>query len=413
MTVPERRERWMLATLAVIQFTATLDFMVMMPLAPQFTRLFGLGPQAFGALISAYTFAAAVAGVITSLFIDRFDRKRLLLAIYAGFVLSALVTASAQSYPMLLAARALAGVFGGVLGGVVFTIIGDAVPDARRGRATGIVMTSFSIATVAGVPVALLLSNAFGWRAAFVLVAALGVACALAARRTLPQVAHARSASHGTWSDFVATLTFPNHLRAFAFTLLMMLSGFTVIPYVSLYLTSNAGLAERDLPWVYLVGGVATFFSARWIGRWADRAGKRNVYRRIAWISLAPLMAVTHAPVLPLAAVLAVATAFFVFVSGRMVPGMAVVTSAARPGARGAFMTLNSAVMQVGSGIAATISGAIVERGASGALAHYNIVGYLAAAATLAAIAWVGAVQSLDAPPKRVGPDAATPRRGE
>jgi predicted MFS family arabinose efflux permease len=410
MSEPERRERWMLATLAVIQFTATLDFMVMMPLAPQFSRLFGLGPQAFGALISAYTFAAAVAGVITSLFIDRFDRKKLLLAIYAGFVLSALVTASAQSYPMLLAARALAGVFGGVLGGVVFTIIGDAVPDARRGRATGIVMTSFSIATVAGVPVALILSNAFGWRAAFVLVAVLGVASAIAARRTLPHVAHARAASHGTWSDFRSTLTFPNHLRAFAFTLLMMLSGFTVIPYVSLYLTSNAGLAERDLPWVYLVGGIATFFSARWIGRWADRAGKRNVYRRIAWISLVPLMAVTHAPVLPLAAVLAVATAFFVFVSGRMVPGMAVVTSAARPGARGAFMTLNSAVMQVGSGIAATIAGAIVERSAGGALAHYNVVGYLAAAATLAAIAWVGTVQALDAAPKRVV--APAPARG-
>lgn len=400
--LPSRHERWMLATLAVIQFTATLDFMVMMPLAPQFTRLFGISAQEFGFLISAYTFAAAVAGVVTSIFIERFDRKRLLLAIYSGFVVSAIVTASAQSYPMLLAARALAGIFGGVLGGIVYTIIGDAVPAARRGRATGIVMTSFSIATVAGVPAALLLGNLFSWRAAFVLVALLGVACAVVARRTLPQVAHAgRNQHHAAWPDFLRTLTFPNHLRAFLFTFLMMLSGFTVIPYVSLYVTSNIGLPERDLPLVYLAGGVATFFTARWIGRWADRAGKRQVYRRIAWISIAPLIAITHAPGLPLLAVLALTTLFFIFVPGRMVPAMAVVTSAARPEARGAFMTLNSAVMQVGSGVAATITGAIVERNASGALTHYNWVGYAAVAATVAAIFWVGTIRALDTIPAK------------
>jgi predicted MFS family arabinose efflux permease len=390
----------MLATLAGIQFTSTLDFMVMMPLAPQFTRLFGLTAQQFGFLISAYTFAAAGAGIVASVFIERFDRKRLLLAIYAGFVASAVVTASAQSYPMLLAARALAGIFGGVLGGVVFAIIGDAVPEARRGHATGIVMTSFSIATVAGVPAALLLGNAFGWRAAFILVAVLGVVCAAVARRTLPHVVHAGSGQRrSVWAEFVRTLTFPNHLRAFAFTLLMMMSGFTVIPYVSLYITSNVGLAERDLPWVYLVGGVATFFTARAIGRWADRAGKLNVYRRVAWLSIVPLLMITHAGVLPMVAVLALTTLFFVFVSGRMVPAMAVVTSAARPGARGAFMTLNSAVMQVGSGLAATLTGAIVQRTPAGQLLHYNWVGVLATVATLMAIAWVGSVRSLDTVP--------------
>ena len=395
----------MLVTLAAIQFTNTLDFMIMMPLAPQFTRLFDLSTQQFGFLISAYTFAAAAVGVVTAVFVDRFDRKRLLLTIYAGFIISALVTASAQSYAMLLAARALAGVFGGVLGGIIFTVVGDAVPDARRGRATGIVMTSFSVATVAGVPAALLLTNLFDWRAAFVLVAALGAINAWAARRTLPRVHHARQGAgerrheHSVWAAFMRTLTFPNHLRAFAFTLLMMISGFTVIPYVSLYITSNAGLPERDLPWVYLVGGVATFFSARWIGRWADRAGKREVYRRVALLSVVPLVAITHAPLLSLPAIVVLTTLFFVFVSGRMVPGMAVVTGAAQPNARGAFMTLNGAVLQIGSGIAATVSGAIVQRAPGGNLLHYDWVGYLAVAATLTAIAWVGTIQTLDASP--------------
>ena len=395
----------MLLTLAAIQFTTVLDFMVIMPLAPQFSRVFDLSAQQFGWLISAYTFAAAVAGIAAALVIERFERKRLLLAVYVGFVAAAAVTASAQSFAMLLLARGLAGIFGGVLYGVIFTIIGDTIPEARRGRATGVVMTSFAVATVAGVPIALLLSNALNWRAAFVVVAASGAINALIARRTLPDVAHmarveaAAGKQRALWSEFVRTLTFPNHLRAFLFTLLMMISGFTVIPYISLYMTSNMGLPETQLPLVYLAGGVATFFTARWFGHWADRAGKRKTYRWIALMSLAPLLIVTHAPVVPLAATLAIAVMFFVLVSGRMVPGMAVVTSAARPGARAAFMTLNGSVMQIGSGFAATLSGALIQRLPSGALQNYHWVGWIAAVTTLIAIWWVGTVETLDAAP--------------
>jgi len=395
-------ERLMLLTLAAIQFTTVLDFMVIMPLAPQFARAFGLSTQQFGWLISAYTFAAAIAGVVASVVIERFECKRLLLAIYTGFVAAAAVTASAQSFELLLVARALAGIFGGVLYGVIFTIIGDTIPEARRGHATGIVMTSFAIATVAGVPIALLLSNAFDWRAAFVLVAVLGAINALLACRNLPNVARAPGAAEapraGTMlSEFLRTLTFPNHLRAFGFTLLMMLSGFMVIPYISLYLTLNMGLPETQLPLVYLAGGIATFFTARWFGNWADRAGKRRVYRWVALMSMVPLLLITHAPALSLAPTLVIATLFFVFVSGRMVPGMALVTSAARPGGRAAFMTLNGSMMQIGSGCAATLSGALIQRLPSGALQHYNWVGWIAAGATLVAIWWVGSIETLDA----------------
>jgi len=401
-TLNPAQERRMLLTLAAIQFTTVLDFMVIMPLAPQFARVFDLSAQQFGWLISAYTFAAAIAGVAASVVIERFERKRVLLAMYVGFVAAAVVTACAQNFPLLLVARALAGIFGGVLYGVIFTVIGDAIPEARRGRATGVVMTSFAIATVAGVPIALLLSNAFNWRAAFVVVAASGAVTAFFARATLPHVTPHRSPREpkreaSMWIEFTRTMTFPNHLRAFAFTFLMMLSGFMVIPYISLYMTANIGLPETQLPLVYLAGGVATFFTARWFGRWADRVGKRKAYRWIALVSIAPLLIITHAPALPLFATLLIAVVFFVFVSGRMVPGMAVVTSAARPGGRGAFMTLNGSVMQIGSGCAATLSGALIQRLPSGALQNYNWVGWIAVVATLIAVWWVGNIETLDA----------------
>ena len=179
----------------------------------------------------------------------------------------------------------------------------------------------------------------------------------------------------------------------------MMVSGFMVIPYISLYMTSNIGLPETQLPLVYLAGGIATFFTARWFGHWADRPGKAQVYRWVALTSIAPLLVITHAPALPLLGTSHRAVMFFVFVSGRMVPGMAVVTSAARPGGRASFMTLNGCGDADRLGCAATVSGALIQRLPSGALVHYNWVGWIAAVATLIAIWWVGRIETLDAAP--------------
>lgn len=404
--LPRDRERWMLLTLAGFQFTHILDFMIMMPLGPQFTRLFGLSAQQFGFLVSAYTFAAAIAAVLAALFVDRFERKRLLLLLYGLFTLATLACAAAPNYPTLLAARALAGMFGGVTGALVFTLLGDAVPEARRGHATGIVMTSFSAASVAGVPLGLAIAGAGGWRWTFVFVAALSAAFLVLGARLLPLVdGHLTRARRHPLRELGQALAFPNHLRAFAFQLLMMFAGFTVIPYLSLYLVGNVGVRETELAWVYFAGGLATLFTARMIGRLSDRHGKLRTYRTIAAISIVPLLAVTHAPPMPLAAAIALGMVFMVFVSGRMIPGLALITSSAAPGRRGTFMSLNSAMMQIGSGTAALVAGLIVvklpvEQG--GELLNYGWVGSLAAACTLAAIGWAGRVRVLDATPPAV-----------
>src|SRR5512143_2141275 len=145
----------LLVTLAAMQFTHVVDFMIMMPLGPQFMRLFGIGPQQFSLLVSAYTFAAAASGFVAAFWIDRFDRRRALLGLYAGFVVATALCGMAPDYPLLLAARVVAGAFGGVLGGLVFAIVADLVPYARRAAATAIVAAAFSLAAVAGVPLSL------------------------------------------------------------------------------------------------------------------------------------------------------------------------------------------------------------------------------------------------------------------
>ena len=166
----------LLLTLAAVQFTHVVDFMIMMPLGPQFMRLFAIGPQQFGLMVSAYTFAAAASGFVAAFWIDRFDRRRALLGLYAGFIVATALCGIAPDYPLLLAARIVAGTFGGVLGGLTFAIVADLVPYARRATATAVVAAAFSLAAVAGVPLSLWIAAHFSWRAPFLALAAFSVA---------------------------------------------------------------------------------------------------------------------------------------------------------------------------------------------------------------------------------------------
>lgn len=386
------RERWLLLTLAGIQFTHIVDFMVMMPLGPQFTRLFHLSDAQFGLLVSAYTLAAGASGLLATLYVDRFERKRLLLALYVGFALATLACGVAPTYALLMGARITAGAFGGVLSALVQTMIGDAIPYARRGQAMGVVMSAFSLSTVAGVPGSLWLAQRLGWHAPFLAIGALALGLALVAARTLPRLdAHlAQRAGLSLGTALKQVLAERNHWRAFGLTALMMFGGFTIIPYITIYTTANAGLAESDVPMIYLAGGLATLFTARLWGSLADRWGKVRTYRLIALCALLPMLAITHLPPVPLWATLATTTAFFVFVSGRMVPGMALITAAAAPPLRGSFMSLNASVQSAAMGVAAFIGGLLIHRSADGLVQGYGTSGWLAAAATLLSLAAVG-----------------------
>ena len=380
-----RTERFFLLTLAGIQFSHVLDFVIMMPLGPILITALGISTHEFGLLVASYSFSAAASGLLATTFIDRFERKRLLLWVIALFALATLSCAVAPGYATLLLARGLAGVFGGLMGALIHTMIGDAIPFSRRGRASGIVSSAFSLSTIAGVPLSLWLANHLGWRAPFVLIAALSVVFIAVGLRFLPELrqhlggdkhAHLLSATFSVFAD-------GNHRRTLLFSALVIFSGFTVIPYITLYAVNNVGIALLDIPIIYLVGGTATFISARLIGRWADRFGKVEVYRRVALLALLPLLAVTHAGPLPLWGWLICSTSFFVLISGRMIPAMAIIASAAQPKLRGTFMSLNGTVQSLAMGLASLLAGFLIGLDTSGRIVGYPLVGYVAVAANL------------------------------
>ena len=390
----------MLATLASIQFAHILDFMIMMPLGPILMREMAIDAHQFGLLVSAYTFTAALAGIPVAIIADRFERKRLLLATFILFGLATLACGLATSYITLLAARAIAGAFGGVLGSMVQTIVGDLIPYERRGHASGIIMSAFSVSTVAGVPLSLFLANFYGWRFPFFLIAALSVVLLLLGVRHLPDLrGHLPSAvvsenerAHPL-AAIVAVLKDTNHLRAYAFMALGIFSGFTVIPFFTVYATGNVGIRQEDIPYIYLAGGCTTFFTSRWIGRLSDVHGKVRLYRWVAILSLVPLFIQTHLPPVPLWFMVAGSTLFFILVPGRMVPVMAIMTSAVQPHLRGTFMAINASVASLCSGLAAYFAGAMMTLDAGGKLVGYGNVGLLAMSMTLLAMVFVGSIK--------------------
>jgi predicted MFS family arabinose efflux permease len=380
------RERWLMLTLAGIQFTHILDFMVMIPLGPQFTKVFDISDAQFGALVSAYTFAAGVSGLLASTYLDRFDRKRLLLGLYSLFALATMACALSQSYGQFMAARIAAGLFGGVLSALSQTIIADVVPFERRGRAMGIVMSSFSVSTVAGVPIGLYLAANWSWHAPFWLVVGLSAVFAVVAALTMPKLdAHLNQPGRGSvLHSILETVRETNHLWAFLFTSLSIMTGFMVIPYITIYVETNVGIASTDIAGLYLVGGLATLVSARVIGVLADKRGKAWIYQRLNWVIALPLFAITLLPHgTPWSVVALVYVLFFVIVSGRMIPASAIMASAANPQRRGTFMALSGASQSMGMALGAVIGGMLISRDANGL-----VVGYWHTAAVSCVLAW-------------------------
>lgn len=390
-----RSERAMLLILSGIQFCHVLDFMIMMPLGPFLIRALGISTHEFALLVASYSFSASIAGLLIAPVVDRFERKRFLLVIFLAFALATLACGLSPGYGVLLVARGLAGVFGGMMGALVHTMVADAIPIERRARATGFVATAFSVSSIAGVPLSLLLADALGWQAPFLLITVISGALIWFGFKALPDfrahldVRREVRAMH----QMLRVAIEPNHLAAMLLTCLVILGGFTVIPYITLYAISNVGIAGDEVPLIYFLGGAATLITARLIGALADRFGKILVFRIVSIGACLPVLLVTNIGPLSLAVYLAITTLFFILVSGRMVPLLAIVGAAVKPQERGTFLSLNATVQSMAMGLASMVGGLFITQSPGGEISGYGWVGLVAACFNVMAALWVGHVK--------------------
>jgi predicted MFS family arabinose efflux permease len=369
------QERRLTLVIAAVQFINILDFMMVMPLGPDFAKALDIPVAHIGYIGGSYTAAASVAGLLGSLFLDRFDRRKALAVAMAGLVLSTALGGLAWDLPSLLAARVLAGLFGGPAVAIAIAVVSDSVAAERRGQATGIVMSSFSLAAIAGVPVGLELARLGGWRLPFFAVAAAGLIVAAIALAILPpQRGHLTSETGpGAWVRFTALLTRRKTWLAYATVALVQIQQFMIIPNIASYVQGNLGFPREHLGLFYLIGGSLSFLTTRWAGRLVDRVGASPVtLAGTVGLTAVIYVAFVNYPVwMP---VLAVFPLFMMFIGIRMVANGTALSRVPDPAERAGFMALVSAVQHMSSAFGAFLSASILENAADGALVHVPLM---------------------------------------
>lgn len=365
--------------LAALNFTHILDFMIMMPLGNYLMPYFKISPQQFSLLVGAYTLSAAFSGFAAAFFVDRFDRKRVLLIGYGGFLIGTLLCGLAPSYITLLSARTVAGIFGGLIGAQVLSIISDLFTYEERGKAMGSVMSAFAIASTLGVPFALYIANAFSWHAPFLFVAFAGMLLYPFLLKYIPRMtAHIRDRSgQGPFHALQQVVAVPRQRLALLFSMLMFMGHFMIIPFINPFMEFNKGYSKIQTPMIYLVGGFSSFIAANILGRFSDKRGKLPVFMACTILSLGLILLITNLPVFHFAIVLSFFALWFILSTGRGVTAQAMISNVVPQTQRGSFMSFNSSVQQLGTSLASFIGGAIVMADASGRIQRYNWLGYL------------------------------------
>lgn len=364
---PPGFERRVVFLVGAVQFVNILDFTIVMPLGPDFTRALGIPSSNIGYITAAYTVAAAVIGFLGSFFLDRFDRRAALAVCLVGLGAGTAAAGLAGDLPSLLAARLLAGLFGGPATSLAMSIIADVIPRERRGKAMGAVAGALSVAQVVGIPAGLRLALVGGWRLPFFVVGALGAAAALGTVLLLPPMrGHLERAEHdgpaataSAESSLANLLARPVVRLSYLMTALVMGAGFLVVPNLATYVQSNLGWPRAHLEYLYAIGGSATFVTNRLFGRLVDKLGSFTVGTAGVLLAMALMVPLFVAPP-PGLPVLPVFVGFMILLGARNVAYNSLTTQVPHPAERARFLSLQSTVYHLASSIGATASARIM-----------------------------------------------------
>ncbi len=379
---------FVIAILSLLQFTVILDFMVLSPLGVIVMEKLKVTTSQFGLVVSAYAFSAGAAGLLTAGFADKFDRKKLLMFFYTGFIVGTILCAIAPSYPLLLGARIITGIFGGVIGSVSFAIITDLFKMEVRGRVMGFVQMSFAASQILGLPIGLMLANAYGWHAPFWMIAGAGSILGLVMLVYLKPVdAHLHlKIDHNAFHHLFATVTRPDYAKAFFATTLLATGGFMLMPFGSAFSIHNLGIKIAQLPLVYLITGFCSILLGPFIGKLSDKIGKFNIFCAGSALSITMVAIYTHLGITPLWMLITLNVVLFAGISSRMIASSALLTAVPDAKDRGAFMSVNASTQQISGGIASIVAGLIIVQTSSGSLERYDVLGYVVIGSMLLAI---------------------------
>jgi predicted MFS family arabinose efflux permease len=371
-------EIFMIVMLSVLQFTVVLDFMILSPLGYKLLPALSINPEQFGIVVAAYAFSAGTSGLLIAGFADKFDRKKLLLFFYVGFVIGTAFCALSNSYETLLAARIFTGIFGGVIGSIGIAIITDIFKIEVRGRVMGFTQMAFASSQVLGIPIGLLFADLWDWHAPFWMLVIFSIIVGvIIAIYMKPVNEHLKLKSdRNPVSHLLKTITNPYYTKGFLATIFLATGGFMLMPLGTAFSTNNLKVQDEHVKLVFVVTGLASVICGPFIGKLSDAIGKYKVFVIGSIISFVLVGIYTNLGPTPLWLVILLNVILFVGITSRMISSQALTSAVPQPQDRGAFMSINSSVMQIAGGIAAIIAGKIVTQTADGVLHHYNIIGY-------------------------------------
>jgi len=373
-------QRFIIALLALTQFTVVLDFMVMSPMGDILIKALDITPAQFGIAVSAYAFSAGISGLLAAGFADKYDRKRLLLFFYTGFILGTVFCGMAPNYPLLVAARIFTGVFGGVIASISMAIVADLFHISQRGRVMGIVQTGFAVSQVLGIPIGLVIATHWGWHITFLMIAGLGLAIGMVMLQWMrPVDQHLQlQTERNAVQHLLKTFSVKTYRQAFMTTSLLGIGGFLLMPFGSAFLVNNVGISQEQLPIVFMSTGIFSLIAMPLMGKLSDKVDKFRLFSIGTLWSVVWMLVYTNLSVVPLWTVIVINILLFVGIMSRMVPAMAIMSSVPAMADRGAFMSINTSLQQIAGGIAASFAGLIVvQADKNSPLEHYSVLGVI------------------------------------
>lgn len=366
--------------LAITQFTVILDFMVMSPLGDILMKSLSLKPSHFGLVVSAYAFSAGTSGLLTAGFADKFDRKKLLLFFYVGFIAGTVLCGIVNSYYWLVAARIITGLFGGVIGSISMAIIADLFTIQQRGRVMGFIQMGFGASQILGIPIGLYLANAWGWHAPFLWVGGMaGIVAFIISVKLKPITKHLTvQQDKSPFEHLKHTIAKKEYRIGFTATALLSVGGFMMMPFGSAFAINNLHITQDQLPMIFMIAGLSTLLVMPLIGKLSDSIDKYKIFVFASLWTIIMVAVYTNLDVTPFWLVAVANVLMMMGVMGRMVPSTALVTSVPEIQDRGAFMSINSSLQQIAGGVAAAFAGTIVvQKDKLSPLEHYDTLGII------------------------------------
>lgn len=373
-------QKLMILIIALVQFTVVLDFLIMAPLGNEFIKALHLDTGEFGLAVSVYAFSAGASGLLAAGIADKYQRKTLLLVTYTGFTLSTLLCSVANSYGLLVAGRILAGIFGGIVASTSMTFIADVFALGQRGRVMGFVQMSFAACQLAGLPAGVYLSFHFGWNMAFVMIAVVCIGVLFLIAKVLRPVERERRDAVHPFRHLINTIKCRTYWLPYGTTILLILPAYLFFPFTAQFLVNNVGIRQNDLGFVYTLVGVFSLVFLPLIGKVSDKYGKWQTFVAGSIISITMMTIYINFSHTPVWMICLVSAVMYVGLLSRNIPSTALMTAVPRGNDRGAFMSVNSSMQQIGGGLA-TMAGGYIITWDNGKLVHFEVLGYICVAA--------------------------------